>query len=73
MRYHAEWDLLLSPDRHILNLYYRCYLVRSYILSPDRERLLNEEEGVMGMAMTEIGDEYLDMLRHSLERFKNPS
>lgn len=69
-RYGAEWDLLLSPDRTILNPYYRCYLVRSYVLSPDLERLLNEEEGVMGMAMRTIGDDYLAMLRACLERHR---
>ncbi|MEZ0230126.1 MAG: hypothetical protein ACAI25_16000 [Planctomycetota bacterium] len=66
-RYGSEWDLCLGPDRTILNPYYRCYLVRSYVLSPDLEKLLNEEAGVMGMAMTEIGDEYVAMLRASLE------
>ena len=44
--------------------------MRSYILSPDRERLLNEQAGVMGMAMTEIGDEYVKMLRASLECYR---
>lgn len=66
-RYGCEWDLCLSPGRTILNPYYRCYLVRSYVLSPDLERLLNEQAGVIGMAMTEIGDEYVAMLRASLE------
>jgi hypothetical protein len=69
-RYGSEWDLCLSPDRTILNPYYRCYLVRSYVLSPDLERLLNEEAGVLGMAMTEIGDEYVAMLRSALDHKK---
>jgi hypothetical protein len=72
-RYGCEWDLCLSPGRTILNPYYRCYLVRSYVLSPDLERLLNEKAGVMGMAMTEIGDEYVAMLRSALEESKKPA
>ena len=67
VRYGSEWDLCLSPSRTILNPYYRCYLVRTYVLSPDLERLENAEAGVLGMAMTEIGDEYLAMLKASLE------
>jgi hypothetical protein len=72
-RYGSEWDLCLSPDRTILNPYYRCYLVRSYVLSPDLETLLNEEAGVLGMAMTEIGDDYVAMLRASLEAHRKQS
>jgi hypothetical protein len=72
VHYGCEWDLCLSPGRTILNPYYRCYLVRSYVLSPDLERLLNEEDGVMGMAMTEIGDEYREMLEKAVARNKGP-
>ena len=45
VRYGSEWDLLLSPSRTVCNPYYRCYLVRSYVLSPDLETLLNEPDG----------------------------
>ncbi len=72
VRYGSEWDLVLSPGRTILNPYYRCYLVRSYVLSPDLETLLNEKAGVVGMAMTEIGDEYLAMLKAAQECFEQP-
>jgi hypothetical protein len=71
VRYGSEWDLCLSPSRTILNPYYRCYLVRTYVLSPDLERLLNEQAGVLGMAMTEIGDEYVAMLRQSLDCYRS--
>ena len=72
VRYGSEWDLVLSPGRNILNPYYRCYLVRTYVLSPDLERLLNEEDGVLGMAMTEIGDEYRAMLERALAHAQAP-
>ncbi len=67
-KFGSEWDLCLSSDRTICNPYYRCYLVRTYVLSPDRETLLTEEAGVLGMAMTEIGDDYLKMLQASIAR-----
>ncbi|HZV00897.1 MAG TPA: hypothetical protein VFF73_29550 [Planctomycetota bacterium] len=71
-KFGSEWDLCLSPGRTICNPYYRCYLVRSYVLSPDRETLLNEEAGVLGMAMTEIGDDYLKMLQASIAKANEP-
>jgi hypothetical protein len=67
--YGSEWDLLLSPDRTVCNIYYRCYMSRSYVLSPDLEQLLNKEAGVLGMSMTEIGDDYLAMIRAAADRY----
>jgi hypothetical protein len=68
-RYGSEWDLLLTPDRTICNIYYRCYMSRSYVLSPDLEVLLNEEAGVLGMSMTEIGEDYLAMIKSAADRY----
>jgi len=73
VHYGSEWDLCLSPGRNIMNLYYRCYLVRTYVLSPDLERLLNEEAGVMGMSLTAIGDDYLAMLKAAEEGYEKGS
>jgi hypothetical protein len=70
VRFGSEWDLLLSPDRQICNPYYRCYFVKTYVLSPDLETLLNEEAGVWGMALTEIGDDYEKMLEASVARYE---
>ena len=68
-RYGSEWDLFLDSDRKMTNLYYLGFFLRSYILSPDLETLLNEDDGVLGMSTNMSGDSYLPMLEGSVHRF----
>ena len=45
---HQDWELALGDDRRVYSPLYHYYFVRSYVLSPDLRRLLNEDEGRLG-------------------------
>ena len=65
-----EWDLFLTTDRQVMNLYYLGFFIRTYIISPDLQTLLNEDDGLWGQ-ITMSTAPYLDMMLASLHRWQD--
>lgn len=66
----TEWGLLLTGDRKVSHPYFYYYYIRSFVLSPDRNTLLNDEDGLLNQVWGS-GPEYLEMLRASLKRWRD--
>jgi hypothetical protein len=64
-----EWQLVLGPDRRSLSAGARGFFVRSYVLSPDGQRLLNQEEGAARRIVADW-QLYLEMLERSVARYR---
>ncbi len=67
-----EWQLLLSPTRESLSLGARGFFIRSYIISPDEQRLLNDEDGMVRRTLADW-QLYLDMLQKAHARSTQPA
>lgn len=60
-----DWELALTDDRYVGSPFYYFYFVRSYVIAPDRQRLLNASAGRIGHIGNDA-DDYLAMLRKAL-------
>lgn len=61
----------LDKDRYVATFLRRGFLVRSIVITPDGQRMLNGETVGDGLPIVEP-DEYIAMLRRSLDRFATP-
>jgi hypothetical protein len=65
-----DWVLFTTDDGTVLNLYYRAFLSRTYVLSPDLYTLLNDDDGLWHQ--TGLTGEFLAMLERAVARGEKP-
>lgn len=63
------WSLMLGDEKRIQSPFYRLFFVRTLVVSPNGEDVLNLEHG-MTRRYTPEPDLYLQMLRASVSRHK---
>lgn len=63
------WSLMLDDEKRIQSPFYRLFFVRTLVVSPNGEDVLNLEHG-MTRRYTPEPDLYLQMLRASVSRHK---
>lgn len=67
-----EWLLLLSPTREALSPASRGFFIRSYIISSDEQRLLNDDDGMVRRTLADW-QLYLSMLQGAVMRANAPT
>ena len=66
-----DWIMFSTDGGTVLNLYYRSFLSRAYVLSPDLYTLLNEDDGMFHQSG--LTGEFEAMLERAVKKYAGPA